>query len=186
MCAIGNLKCTGRRDETNQDDMAAGPDRVAILLPLGVAVTMAFSTVIIQALALMAIMRFVRHELRLGRAGVEFWWDVGIIVGATLVALAAHVVAIASWGLVFSLCGEFSQLAKAVYHSGMNYTTLGDSENLMSPSWRLLAPLEAANGMLMFGISTAMLFAIVLRLIQAKFSELSSHSVNQGRRGKAS
>jgi len=63
-----------------------------------------------------------------------------------LVALAAHVVAIASWGLVFSLCGEFSQLAKAVYHSGMNYTTLGDSDNLMSPSWRLLAPLEAANG----------------------------------------
>src|SRR5262249_23484961 len=183
----GNVKCNRRKGyETNQDDMAAAPDRVAILLPLGVAVTMAFSTVIIQALALMAIMRFVRHELRLGRAGVEFWWDVGIIVGATLVALAAHVVAIASWGLVFSLCGEFSQLAKAVYHSGMNYTTLGDSENLMSPPWRLLAPLEAANGMLMFGISTAMLFAIVLRLIQAKFSELSSHSVNQGRRGKAS
>jgi len=52
--------------------MAAGPDRVAILLPVGVAVTMAFCTVI-QALALMAIMRFVRHELRLGRAGVEFW-----------------------------------------------------------------------------------------------------------------
>ena len=44
--------------------MAAAPDRVAILLPVGVAVTMAFSTVIIQALALMAIMRFVRHELK--------------------------------------------------------------------------------------------------------------------------
>ena len=55
--------------ETNQDDMAAGPDRVAILLPVGVAETMAFCTVIIQALALMAIMGFVRHELRLGRAG---------------------------------------------------------------------------------------------------------------------
>jgi len=170
--------------ETNQDDMAAAPDRVAILLPLGVAVTMAFSTVIIQALALMAIMRFVRNELRLGRAGVEFWWDVGILVGATLVALAAHVVAIASWGLVFSLCGEFSQLATAVYHSGMNYTTLGDSDKVMSPSWRLLAPLEAANGMLMFGISTAMLFGIVQRLIQTKFGDLSIRSLNQGRRGK--
>jgi Ion channel len=172
--------------ETNQDDMAAAADRVAILLPVGVAVTMAFSTVVIQALALMAIMRFVRYELRLGRAGVEFWWDVGIIVGATLVALAAHVVAIAAWGLVFSLCGEFSRLAQAVYHSAMNYTTLGDSDKVMSPSWRLLAPLEAANAMVMFGISTAMLFAVVQRLSQAKFSELSSHSVNQGRRGKAS
>jgi Ion channel len=163
--------------------MAAAPDRVAILLPLGVAVTMAFSTVIIQALALMAIMHFVRQELRRGRAGVQFWWDVGILVGATLVALAAHVLAIASWGLVLSLCGEFSQLAKAVYHSGMNYTTLGDSDKIMSPSWRLLAPLEAANGMLMFGVSTAMLFAIVQRLIQTKFSESSIRSLNQGRRG---
>ena len=161
----------------------AAPDRVAILLPVGVAVTMAFSTVIIQALALMAIMHFVRHEVRRGRAGVQFWWDVGIIVGATLVALGAHVLAIASWGLVLSLCGEFSQLAKAVYHSGMNYTTLGDSDKVMSPSWRLLAPLEAANGMLMFGVSTAMLFAIVQRLIHTKFSESSIRSLNQGRRG---
>ena len=165
--------------------MAAAPDRVAILLPVGVAVTMVFSTVIIQGLALVAIMRFVRHESRLGRAGVEFWWDVGIIVGATLVALAAHMVAIAAWGLVFSLCGEFSQLAKAVYHSAMNYTTLGDSDKVMSPSWRLLAPLEAANAMLMFGISTAMLFAIVQRLVHAKFSDLNSN-VSQGRRRKAS
>ena len=164
--------------------MDAAPERIAIVLPIGVALTMTFSTVIIQALGLMAIIHFVRYEFRLGRAGVQFWWDVGIIVGATLVALAAHAVAIASWGLVFRLCGEFSQLARAVYHSGMNYTTLGDSDKVMSPSWRLLAPLEAANGMLMFGVSTAMLCAIVLRLIQTKFSEFSSRCVNQGRRGR--
>ena len=162
----------------------AAPDRVAILLPVGVAVTMAFSTVIIQALGLMAIVRFVRNELRLGRAGVQFWWDVGIIVGATLVALAAHMVAIASWGLVFSLCGEFSQLAKAVYHSGMNYTTLGDSDNLMSPSWRLLAPLEAANGMLMFGVSTTMLFAVIQRLIRTRRGESGDYRAHQDRQGK--
>jgi hypothetical protein len=55
----------------------------------------------------------------------------------------------------------------------MNYTTLGDSEKVMSPSWRLLAPLEAANGMLMFGVSTAMLFAVIQRLFQIRFSEPS-------------
>jgi L-lactate permease len=74
---------------------------------------------------------------------------------------------------VFSLCGEFSQLAEAVYHSGLNYTTLGDSA-VISPSWRLLAPLEGANGMLMFGVSTAMLFAMIQRLIQTRLGEASS------------
>jgi len=163
--------------------MTPSPDRIAILWPLGVAVTLTFSTVIIQALALMPIIYFVRYELRLSRAGVLFWKDVGIVAGATLVALAAHLVAIATWALVFSLCGEFSHLSGAVYHSGMNYTTLGDSDKVMSPSWRLLAPLEAANSMLMFGVSTSMLVAVIQRLIQTRLSESSSYDIRiQSRR----
>ena len=153
--------------------MPPSPDRVAILLPLGLAVTLTFCTVIIHALALMPIIYFVRYEIRHGRAGVLFWRDVGIVAAATVVALAAHLVAVTTWALVFTLCGEFSQLAPALYHSGMNYTTLGDSDKVMSPSWRLLASLEAANGMLMFGVSTAMLFAVIQRLFQTRFSEPS-------------
>ena len=146
--------------------MVPSPERLAILWPLAVAVTLTFCTVVIHALAMMPMIYFVHYELRLGRAGVRFWRDVAIVAGATLVALAAHLVAIATWAMVFSLCGEFSQLAEAVYHSGMNYTTLGDSDKVMSPSWRLLASFEAANGMLMFGVSTAMLFAVIQRLFQ--------------------
>jgi hypothetical protein len=115
-----------------EPDMAMASDGIAILLPLGVAVTMTFSTVVIQALFLVPIVHFVRFELRFGRAGVRFWRDVGIITGATLLALAAHVAAITMWALVFRFFGEFSQLARAVYHSGMNYTTLGDSDKVMS------------------------------------------------------
>jgi len=144
---------------------------IAILLPLAVAVTLTFCTIIIHALILMPIVHFVRYELRHGRAGVLFWRDVGIVAAATLLAFAAHLVAVAAWGLVFTFCGEFSQFSTALYHSGMNYTTLGDPANLMSPSWRLLASLEAANGMLMFGVSTALLFAIVLRLFQTRFKD---------------
>src|ERR1700740_3470441 len=154
--------------------MAPLPDHVAILLPLGMAVTLTFCTVIIHALVLMPIIHFVRHELRVGRAGVLFWRDVGIVAAATLVALAAHLIAVATWALVLTLCGEFSQFAPLLYHSGMNYTTLGDSNKVMSPSWRLLASLEAANGMLMFGVSTAMLFAVIQRLFQTRFREPSS------------
>lgn len=155
--------------------MEPSPDRVAILLPIGVAVAVTFCTVVINALAMMPMIFFVQYELRLGRAGVRFWRDVPIVAGATLVALAAHLVAIATWAVVFTLCGEFSQLAEAVYHSGLNYTTLGDSDAVISPSWKLLVPLEGANGMLMFGVSTAMLFAIIQRLIETRLGERSSY-----------
>jgi hypothetical protein len=42
----------------------------------------------------------------------------------------------------------------------------------MTPSWRLLGPLEAADGSLMFGLSTAMAFAVVLRLIETRYRDL--------------
>ena len=161
--------------------MEPSPDRIPILLPLGIGASITFCTVIIQALTMMPMIYFVRYELRLGRAGVRFWKDVAIVAGATLVALAAHLVAIATWAMVFILCGEFSQFAEAVYHSGLNYTTLGDSA-VISPSWRLLVPLVGANGMLMFGVSTAMLFALVQRLTQTRLSEPSSYDTRVPRR----
>jgi hypothetical protein len=42
----------------------------------------------------------------------------------------------------------------------------------MTPFWRLLGPLEAANGTLLFGVSTAMIFGVMLWLIQARFADL--------------
>jgi hypothetical protein len=151
--------------------MPPSPDRIAILLPLTVAVPLTFFTVIIHGLALLPIGYFVRYEFRIGRAGVLFWRDVRIVAGVALVALAAHLIAIAMWAVVFTLCGEFPQMSAALYHSAMNYTTLGDSDKVMSPPWRLLASLEAANGMLMFGVSTAMLFAVIQRLLQTRFKD---------------
>jgi hypothetical protein len=42
----------------------------------------------------------------------------------------------------------------------------------MSPSWKLLGPLETANGMLLFGVSTAMIFAVIQRLVKVRFVDL--------------
>jgi hypothetical protein len=151
--------------------MAPSPDRIAILLPLTVAVPLTFLTVIIHGIAIMPIGYFVRYEFRIGRAGVLFWRDVWMVASVTLIALAAHLIAVAMWAVVFTVCGEFPQISAAFYHSAMNYTTLGDSNKIMSPSWRFLAALEAANGMLMFGVSTAMLFAVIQRLFQTRFKD---------------
>ena len=50
----------------------------------------------------------------------------------------------------------------------MNFTTLGYGDIVMSREWRLLGPLEAVAGMLMFGISTAVLFAVVQALFRLR------------------
>ena len=76
------------------------------------------------------------------------------------------------WAVVFMVCGEFPVFATACYHSAVNYTTLGYGDVIMSESWRLLGPLEAANGMLLFGVSTALIFAVIQRMAEAKFPDL--------------
>jgi len=95
--------------------VAPSRDGVDILLPLAVGIATTISTIFIHALALVAIVHFVRYERRIGHAGVRFLMDLAIVVGVTLLALAAHLIEIAAWALVFVRCGEFRDFAAAFY-----------------------------------------------------------------------
>jgi len=148
------------------------PPPVAIWTPLAVSAGPLLATIVIHALAVVTTVTFVRRQRRLGRAGASFWADLTIVSAAIWVVLVAHLLEIGVWATVFELCGEFSTFAAAYNHSAVNYTTLGYGDVIMTPSWRLLGSLEAANGMLMFGVSTAIIFTIIQRLIQARFSDL--------------
>ena len=143
--------------------------QLSLLGPLLVGLAAISCTIIIHGLILGLIIAEVRRDLRRRRFGVGFWKDLIFVINATLLALAGHLVEIALWALAFYGCGEFSDFGAAFYHSAVNYTTLGDSAVTMSLRWRLLGPLEASDGMLMFGISTAIIFAVVQRLIQERF-----------------
>jgi Ion channel len=146
--------------------------RIATLLPLAVGASAVVCTIFIHVLTLSVTVNFVRRERRLGRAGTSMWIDVAIVALAISFALVAHLIEIAVWAMLFIICGEFPEFGPAYYHSAVNYTTLGYGDVIMSPSWRLLGPLEAANGALMFGVSTAMIFAVVQRLILDRFVDL--------------
>ena len=69
---------------------------------------------------------------------------------------------------VFTSTGELGEFAVAFYHSAVNYTTLGYGDIVMSPRWRLLGPMEAANGTLAFGWSTAVIVTVVIRLVRSR------------------
>jgi hypothetical protein len=147
-------------------------DHIAILIPLAVSVIAFACTIVVHALALNATVNFFRHERRLGHAGANFWSDVLVVAVTVSFAFAAHLIEIALWALLFMMCGEFSEFGIAFDHSAVNYTSLGYGNVLMTPSWRFLGPLEAANGLLMFGVSTAMIFAVVQRLLLTRFVDL--------------
>jgi Ion channel len=146
--------------------------RIPILAPLVVGAIALVCTILIHAIPLSATVNFVRREKSRGRVGKGFWSDIAIVARAISYATVAHLIEIALWAVVFLICGEFQAFGIAYYHSAVNYTSLGYGDLVMSPSWRLLGPLEAANGMLMFGVTTAMIFAVIQRLVEARFVDL--------------
>ena len=146
--------------------------QVAIVTPLTVGAGATLCTIFIHAMALGATVNFFRRETRLGRAGMRYLIDLTIVVLVMSFAFVAHLFEIAVWALLFMICGEFKDFGAAYYHSAVNYSTLGYGDVIMSSTWKLLGPLEAADGSLMFGVSTAMIFAVILRLLETRFADL--------------
>jgi hypothetical protein len=144
------------------------PSHIAILscLPLGLAATI--GTIVIHGFVVHSIIMTMRHNLQRGLLGVRIWVNLTFIMGATLLALAGHLGEIALWAFALDLSGAVGDISAAVYSSAGSYTTLG-SNIVLPPQWKLLGPFEALAGMLMFGVSTALIFTVVQRLIRAQF-----------------
>jgi hypothetical protein len=62
------------------------------------------------------------------------------------------------WALLYLFLGALETIEKAVYFSTVTFTTLGFGDIVLDEEWRLLSSFEAANGLLMFGWSTALVF----------------------------
>lgn len=85
-----------------------------------------------------------------------------------LLLVLAQLVNVALWAVLLFVCGEFADFPTAYYHSAVNYSSLGYGDIVMSARWRLLGPLEAIDGVVMFGISTALIFALTMRFIERR------------------
>ena len=101
-----------------------------------------------------------------------------VLVTTVLVLIALHAVEIAIWAIAYDWVlpqSELEDFETALYFSFVTFTTLGYGDITLSEGWRLLSGIEALNGLLLVGWTTALLFAIVQRGWQGV--ELASSSV---------
>jgi len=80
-----------------------------------------------------------------------------VLTVVMLILIFGNLAQVAAWAALFLFIGEFDELSMAVYHSAVNFATLGYGDIVMSERHALLGPLESINGILMVGISTAAL-----------------------------
>jgi Ion channel len=139
-----------------------------MILPLLIGAALLLASLLSYAIAIILVVRVVARLIQAGYTGPGFWKNLVGISLVVLITATAHLTQISLWGAAFLLCGAISGFEKAFYFSAQNYTALGYGDVLLPDQWRLLGPLEAINGLLFFGLSTALLFAIISRLITSR------------------
>jgi hypothetical protein len=95
---------------------------------------------------------------------------VGIMIATTLVLMVAHTFEVFVWSVAYAIANAAPDDANLVYFAFVNYTTLGYGDVTPLPRWRLLGPMAAMNGILMFGWSTAILFEVLRKAIDRHVS----------------
>jgi hypothetical protein len=150
---------------------------VAASFFLGLCVLLVCS--LFHTLACVLVIRLFVRLLRQGYTGSQVWRNALVVDGAVLLTFLSHLGQVALWGMVLVWCGEFQQFGVAFYASLGNYTTVGTGTVVMSESWRLLGPLETMNGVLMAGMTTSVLFAVLHRVIESHLRYLEPKLVSR-------
>ena len=130
------------------------------------AVCLAIQCVVVGVLLDAIVFLEKKGLIRLTLVGVS-----SLLVAVMLIMLAGNIIQITIWAGLFFSYGEFKEFATAFYHSVVNFATLGYGDIVMSEKRRLLGALEAANGVLMFGLTTGFLYTILSGILERYWDE---------------
>ena len=103
---------------------------------------------------------------------IKFWiprgyWILAVVILLIIVSLFEAVI----WALGYINLDLFETFEESFYFSLVSFTTLGTGEITLTENYRLLSVIEAANGIILFGWSTAIVIALVQRIYFNKNNE---------------
>jgi hypothetical protein len=84
-----------------------------------------------------------------------------VVGGAALSTVILHAIEFSSWAAAYTFLGALPNVHSAMLYSMNAMTSYGHVNLYLAPRWQMLGALEALNGWILFGLTTAFLFAIV-------------------------
>lgn len=109
---------------------------------------------------------------------------VTIMIATVFVLMGAHVLGVFVWSIAYAVVNAAPEGSDLVYFAFVNYSTLGYGDVIPVARWRLLGPMAAMNGILLFGWSTAVIFEVLRRTISEQASLApSSKAKDRAQRG---
>ena len=121
--------------------------------------------VVIHALVTVVVIRVARAAAQ-GKTLHPWLGLASVMAAAALVLVVAHTLEVFVWSRAYLLVDAVAEGTDAFDFAFVNYTTLGYGDVTPVKEWRLLGPITAMNGVLLFGWSTAVLFEVLRKTIE--------------------
>ena len=86
---------------------------------------------------------------------------IAVMTATVSVLMVAHIAEVVVWTFAYAIVGVAPPGTDLFYFAFVNYTTLGYGDVTPLQRWQLLGPMTAMNGILLFGWSTAVIFAVL-------------------------
>lgn len=107
--------------------------------------------------------------------------DMVLLIMVMLILFAGNLLQVTLWSSLFLSLTEIKNFQTAFYFSMVNFTTLGYGDVLIHKDYRLLGAFEAANGILMLGLSTSVLFTVLNAMIRRSWRGLRDPQASASR-----
>lgn len=131
---------------------------------IAAAVLLLVVTLWLQCVGVAALIEWLKGVLTRNTHDFGPLHSAALVVKSSVAVIVLHGLVILLWASWYRLrC--FPSWELAFYFSASTYSTAGSGDVILPTNWRLLGPLESMTGVLMCGISVAVLFAIVTRSI---------------------
>jgi hypothetical protein len=102
--------------------------------------------------------------LTLVKSHRHFIYIFAMVMGAaTLWAISLHAIEAGLWATAYRLLGAMPDDKSAILYSLSAMTTYGHAEVFLEQHWQLMGALEALNGLILFGLTTAFLYGMIQR-----------------------
>ena len=100
------------------------------------------------------------------------------ILSTAIVLLMLHVLEAFLWALLYLALpaqAGLKSLHEAFYFSLVTFTTLGYGDVTLNENWQLLAGVEGMVGIVVFGLTTALLFAVIQKSWRVSHPKPGAH-----------
>lgn len=87
-----------------------------------------------------------------------------------------HVAQTSLWAAFYYTQGLFSDFETSLYFSMVSFTTIGYGDVLLPRNWRLLGVIEGFSGVVLCGVSTGFIFAVINAMFQARLRQRSNQN----------